>query len=259
VILSLAPETRAEMEARAAMSLERVRLGVGVSGRTNAPETIAPGVTRIRGRWNIALIEQADGILVLEAPISSRYSEQVVAEVERRFPGKPLAGVITTSDSWPHIGGVREYVARGVAIHALDLNVPLLERVIDAPRTRRPDRLAGFADARPDFRPVRGATTIGAGADRIILYPVRGEGGERMIAVYFPAHRLLYASDLIRPGEDGGFFMPAYLAEVEALVKREALVVDTVFAMHMEPVAWQLVLDALAGIRARDLNFEAEE
>lgn len=51
-----------------------------------------------------------------------------------------------------------------------------------------------------------------------------------MVAVWFPAHRLLYASDLIQPGLEG-FFMPSYLAEVEALVERAGLDVEAVFAI----------------------------
>ena len=30
-------------------------------------------------------------------------------EADRRFPGVPVKAVVTTSDSWPHIGGIREY------------------------------------------------------------------------------------------------------------------------------------------------------
>jgi hypothetical protein len=48
---------------------------------------------------------------MLEAPIGSGYSEKVIAEVEKRFPNTPIKAVITTSDAWPHLRGVREYVA----------------------------------------------------------------------------------------------------------------------------------------------------
>jgi hypothetical protein len=30
-----------------------------------------------------------------------------------RYPGVKVKAVVTTSDAWPHLGGVREYVARG--------------------------------------------------------------------------------------------------------------------------------------------------
>lgn len=242
---------RAQMDARAAMSPERVQLGFDFRGDKHEAEEVAPGVLQIQGMWNVGLVEQPDGIVVIEAPISSHYSEQVFAEVERRFPSRPIKALITTSDAWPHVGGIREYVARGVPIYAFDLTVPLLRRIIDAPRTRRPDRLAGFTHTVPDFEPVEDGTVIGDGPTRAVLYPVRGEGGERMMAVYFPEPRLLYTSDLVQPGQQpGDFFWLASLAEVEALAERQGLVVDTVFGMHLAPTSWQAIVDALAAVRA---------
>lgn len=67
----------------------------------------------------MTLVQQDDGIVIVEAPISSGYSAKVIAEVHRRFPGKAIKAVITTSDSWPRLAGIREYVAQRIPIHAL--------------------------------------------------------------------------------------------------------------------------------------------
>ncbi|MEO8999280.1 MAG: hypothetical protein ABI227_12125 [Rhodanobacter sp.] len=80
---------------------------------------LEPGIIHIPGAWNVNLIRQDDGIVVLEGPISSGYSVRVLAEAHKRFPDLPVKAVITTSDSWPHIGGLREYVARDIPIYAL--------------------------------------------------------------------------------------------------------------------------------------------
>ena len=76
-----------------------------------AGQELVSGVVLIPGAWNTTLVRQSDGIVVIEAPISSGYSVQAIAEANKRFPGIPIKAVITTSDAWPHIGGVREYVA----------------------------------------------------------------------------------------------------------------------------------------------------
>src|SRR5882757_197823 len=83
---------------------------------------VRPGIIFIPGRWNVTLVRQEDGIVVLEAPISSGYSAKVIAEAHRHFPGQIIKAVITTSDSWPHLAGVRQFVAEGIPIYALDLN-----------------------------------------------------------------------------------------------------------------------------------------
>src|SRR5262245_3840334 len=207
-------------------------------GRPDRPtQEIVPNVVHIPGAWNVTLVRQPDGVVVLEAPISSGYSAKVIAEVERRFPNVPIKAVITTSDSWPHFGGVREYVARGVPVYALDLNRPILERLIAAPH-HSPDLLAR-SPHKPNFRIVSQKTVIGTGPNRLEVYPIRTESGERMLMVYLPEHQILYGSDLVQgPLPDGLYFMPQYLSELMDAAKREGLSVSTVFAMHAGPTPW---------------------
>ena len=114
------------------------------------PVELAKDIVHIPGSWNVTLVRQGDGIVVVEAPISSGYSSQVLAEAEKRWPGVPIKAVISTSDSWPHIAGVREYVARGIPVYAPDLNVPILTRLVASPRTEFPDELAKHPK-KPDF------------------------------------------------------------------------------------------------------------
>ncbi|HEX6976468.1 MAG TPA: hypothetical protein VF147_18805, partial [Vicinamibacterales bacterium] len=114
---------------------------VAVLNAAQAKE-IAPGVVQLPGSWNTAFVRQPDGVVIIEAPISSPYSVQVLDEAAKRYPGVPVKAVITTSDSWPHIGGVREYAARGIPIYALDLNRPILERLLAADYGDRPDQFA---------------------------------------------------------------------------------------------------------------------
>ncbi len=215
-------------------------------GSPQQPATdLAPGVVHIPGSWNVTLIAQSDGVLVLEGPISSGYSVKVLAEAARRFPALPVKGVITTSDSWPHIGGLREYVAHGIPVYALDLDRPILQRLSAASHTARPDELARHPRA-ADLRLVAAATAVGDGANRVVLYPYRSQTGERQMIVYFPATQLLYTSDLFAPAGDAAWFTPEYLAEAVAAVEREHLAVRTVFGMHYGLTPWQDIRAALA-------------
>jgi hypothetical protein len=213
---------------------------------------IAPDVVLLPGAWNVTLVRQPAGIVVLEAPIGSAYSAQVVAAAEARFPGVPIKAVVTTSDAWPHIGGVREYVARGIPVYSLDLNLPILRRLTAAAYSAAPDALQANP-RKPDFRAVSTRTVIGTGATRVEIFPVRGEGSERMMMAYLPGLRLLYASDLLQYNRDRtSFFNPVYPAELAAAVSREGLAgIDRTWAMHMEPIPWSKVTEALAAISSR--------
>jgi hypothetical protein len=198
---------------------------------------LAKEVVLIPGAWNTTLVKQSDGIVVIEAPIASRYSAKVIAEAERRWPGVPVKAVISTSDSWPHVAGVREYVARGIPVYALDLNLPILQRLVDAPRTSYPDLLAK-SPRKPDFRDVSDKVVLGDGPNRLELYPLRGETSERQMMVYFPQHKLLYGSDPFQKDESGQYFYPQTVWEAKHAVEREKLQVETFFMMHMGPTPW---------------------
>jgi hypothetical protein len=210
---------------------------------------LAPGITLRPGSWNVTEVETPAGIWVIEGPIGNGYSAQVMRAVAAK--GQKLIGVITTSDSWPHIGGLREYVAGHVPIVALDLNLPQLARLFAAPHAQAPDRLA-LHPAAPVFRPVTGDQWLGAGQNRMRLMPFRTVTGERQLAIWWPAHRLLYTSDLFTVSSDGSIFLPQYLDETRDLVKREQLDVKTIFGMHYGPTDWKALLarvDAKGGDR----------
>ncbi|HEX8423987.1 MAG TPA: hypothetical protein VF634_11275, partial [Pyrinomonadaceae bacterium] len=231
--LSISEDVQKAYKARPLLTLETSPLG----RPDRPPHDTAPGVYSMPGSWDVTLVRQPDGLVIIEAPISSSYSAKVLDEAAKRFPGVPVKAVISTSDAWPHFGGVREYVARGIPVYALDLNRPIIERLLAAPRTLNPDALAR-TPRKAKFHIVSAKTGIGAGANRLELYPLRTETGERMMMIYFPEHRLLYGSDLLQKMPNGSFFMPQYVSEVISAAGREKLSVDRVFAMHMDAMNW---------------------
>jgi len=222
---------------------------LGIPGQP--AQELKPGIVFIPGAWNATFIRQNDGIVILEAPISSGYSAKVIAEAKRRFPDLPVKAVITTSDSWPHLAGIREYVAEGVPIYALDLNRPILDRVIAGKRTTKTDALER-SPRKPEFHLVSGKTVLGTGPNRMELYPIRGETSERQMMVYFPQHRLLYGSDPFQQNGDGSFFYPQTVGELMDAVAREHIGVDEFFMMHIGPTPWDALPKVLAEAAMKD-------
>ncbi len=198
---------------------------------------LAPGIELYQGAWNTTLIKQDDGVLVLEAPISSSYAQGIFTKVHSEYPDQPIKGVLTTSDSWPHMAGVREAVAEGVPLYVLDLNRPILERMVSAPHALHPDALQNQPKA-PQWNNVADKFELGHGKNRVVLYPIRGASTERQYMVYFPEHHLLYASDTLALNPDHSLYDPQLMHEVLQAVEREHLKVDTVYAMHEGPTPW---------------------
>jgi len=205
--------------------------------KADHPVELASGVTLFPGSWNTTVIKQDNGIVILETPISSIFTDSLFAQVKKMYPGEPIKAVLSTSDSWPHVGGIRYDVAQKVPIYILDLNQPLLDRMIDAPHTIEPDALSK-SPSRPQWKIVSGKIALGTGDNRIELYPIRGASTERQYMVYLPKHKLLYASDTLVLNPDGSLYDPELMREVKLAVEREHLDVATVYAMHQEPVEW---------------------
>jgi hypothetical protein len=218
------------------------------------PAALAPGVDLYPGAWNATIIKQEDGVVILEAPISESYMQGVLDEAAKKYPGVPIRAVLSTSDSWPHTGGVRLARARKLGVYILDINQPLLDRMMEAPHTIDPDALqrslvaldADRVNKATAWRTVSGKTVVGTGDNRVELYPIRGAGTERQYMVYFPQHHLLYASDTLALNDDGSLYDPELMHEVAAAVARENLQVETVFAMHQGPIPWTQVTTLLA-------------
>jgi hypothetical protein len=204
---------------------------------------LAPGVDLFPGAWNSTVVKQSDGIVILEAPISGLYTQGVIEEAKKRYPGMPIKAVLSTSDSWPHTGGVRYAVSQNLPIYILDLNRPLLDRMTSAPHTFDPDTLQNSTRSKtPLWKIVSEKVVVGSGENRMELYPLRGASTERQYMVYFPEFRLLYASDTLALNQDGSLYDPELMSEVAQAVKRENLNVGTVFAMHQEPMPWDKVI-----------------
>ena len=205
---------------------------------------VQPNIVQIAGFWNIVEVREPDGIVIIEAPISNGYSSKTIQDVHARFPGVPIKAVITTSDSWPHIGGLREYIARGIDVYALDLNAAIIERLAAAPHRIHPDALH-TNPRKPKLHSISARTRFGS----MELIPLRTVTSERQMAVWFPASHLLYTSDLFQKTPDGTWFTTQFLSEMESVVAREHLDPVTIFGMHYGPTPWN---DAIAALKVAD-------
>jgi len=201
------------------------------------PQINAPGVVTVRGAWNVTFVEQPDGIVILDAPISSGFSAKAIADAEHTFPGKKVKAVISTSDAWPHVAGLREYVARGIPIYALDLNRTIIERILNEPRTRKPDALSQN-HRNPVIYWIGDKTVFGAGPNRMEIYPLRGATTERQMMVYFPERQLLYGSDAFQRQPELQLWLPQTVNEVLDAVQKHRLKVKKFFMMHMDLSDW---------------------
>jgi hypothetical protein len=171
----------------------------------------------------------------------------VIDEAARRFPGLPIKAVVSTTDFWWHVAGLREYVARGIPIYILDRNARVVTERVRAPHTMTPDSLAR-APRPPIIHPIRSRVSLGLGENAIELIPLHTDQLDRMLMVYVPGQRLVYTAEAIQLYPTGLVFPQTAIEAVDA-VRREHLEPATFMGMHVAATPWQrllTVLDSLA-------------
>lgn len=245
--LSLSPDTESECARLKSTNINNIALGEPIAGAPNPKkpiEEIAPGIVQIPNSWYTTLVRQDDGIVIIDAPISSGYSKHVMEEAARRFPGVPIKGVITSTAFFWHIAGVREYAARHIPIYVRDANRSTVERILNSPHTLVPDDLS-LHPVKPIIRAISDRTVIGRGKNAIVVIPI-WLAFEPMVMTYIPDAHILHTGEMIQPlGPNGSLLFPESLLEIRDTVLYEKLQVDRLIGMHMSPTPWSVLEAAI--------------
>ena len=198
----------------------------------------------IETKYNSTIIEQNDGLVIIEAPYSSANSVLVIKNAEKLFPSKKIKAVVSTSQLWSHIAGIREYVANKIPVYLFESNKAVVDKVIKANYKTDPDALEKSRKS-PLYLTVNKRTTVGAGENKFEIIPMRTGVAQRMLAVYFPVQKLLYASDLYSPKRFARNSWTEYITGLKKFVEREKLDVETVYGLHMPPIKYAELMKQL--------------
>jgi hypothetical protein len=208
------------------------------------PDTIRVSNTTFLLRnsgYQEALTLAHDTVFVFDATQGDGRARQDSAWIGKLFPGKHPIAVVVTDLAWPHVAGVRYWVANGATIISHRASRPFLERVVqrrwtDAPDALEKRRLAGKGHGPTMvFRPVTDSLRLAGGS--VTLYPIDGAASEGALAAYVKADGFLWASDYIQD-----LSAPTqYVDEVAAAVRRVGISPVRVAAEHTPLGPWAAV------------------
>ena len=190
---------------------------------------------------------QSDTVFIFDAQQDEARARTDSAWIGKLFPGRHPLVLVVTDLAWPHIGGVRYWVANGVPVITHRMSQGFLEDVINRRWTLKPDLLEQRrARAKLKMRVIEGPLTLGNG--RVKLHPIDGVASEGALMGYFPADKFLYAGDYIQKSSFGpmrpGFIRLIYMDEVVAAVRKAGFAPETFAAMHMNTTSWAEALAA---------------
>ena len=182
-------------------------------------------------------------IYLLDATQSEDRARQDADVIATLFPGPHKVNIVVTDLAWPHVAGVRYWVAQGATIVAHAAARGFLRQVVDRRWTLAPDSLEKRRQRDPKSVrmhriPVREPTSVAGGALR--LAPIDGIGSEVALMAYVAADRLLWASDYIQTIDEPGL----YANDVMQAAQRADIHPERVAAQHLPLSEWKTVLAA---------------
>lgn len=168
----------------------------------------------VKGGYNAAFVVFDQYVLVVEAPLSSSYQENVIKLIDSVAPKKPIRYVVSTHFHYDHLGGVRPYIARHATIVTTGAAADVIRRMSTRSHTLKPDTLSK-APATPRIEVLRDRRTFSDANHAVELITLKNMPHvPEIIVAYIPALKLLFQGDL---------YDSFALAEVPATDDGEAL------------------------------------
>lgn len=205
----------------------------GAGGPPPAPtelsEKMADGVYWIRTGYSSLAVEFADHITVFEAGGSPMIGEQILAEVKRLFPNKPLKYVVTSHPHADHTAGLVPLVREGATIVTHKNNVDFMKLGLSAPRT-----LLGEQPLTPTFIAADDIHVMEDATRRLELHLIPNDHTDGNMVGYLPKEKVLIEADFTLP-VNGAKANP-FVLNLANYVDSHKLNFDRYLAIHMAPV-----------------------
>lgn len=179
-----------EMPALVAQATERV-----------VAEKVADGVWFLAGgSHNSVLIEMADHLILVEAPLWDGRTAPVLAQARKLVPGKEIRYVINSHHHFDHAGGLRTAAAEGITLVTSELARTWFERVLANPNSISPDALAR-SGRKAVVTGVNGQRSFADATRTVQVFMIEDSvHAQGFMMVWLPYERLLIEADAYTPG-----------------------------------------------------------
>jgi glyoxylase-like metal-dependent hydrolase (beta-lactamase superfamily II) len=186
------------------------------------------------GTHHSILVEFADHLVLIEAPLNEARTQAVIAKAKELKPDKPLRYLVNTHHHFDHSGGIRAAIAEGLTIITHEGNKAFYEDIAARKHTIVQDALA--KNPKPlQIETVKDKHVLQDATRTVEIYHIAGNPhADTLLMVYFPAERILVQGDMYTPPAAGtappaGFpFVPNTMENIQ----KANLRVDTLLPIH---------------------------
>jgi glyoxylase-like metal-dependent hydrolase (beta-lactamase superfamily II) len=162
---------------------------------------LAPGVHHMTGSTHHSMVvEQADGLVVAEAPMHELRSEAVIDAIGDALPGQSITHILATHYHTDHSAGMRTYIAEGATAVVHESARRFFEEIFTRPSTLRPDALErNPRSATIETVPADGMYTIADDERAVEIYPLPNDHAADMVLIYVRGPGVVFVSDIYSP------------------------------------------------------------
>jgi glyoxylase-like metal-dependent hydrolase (beta-lactamase superfamily II) len=214
----------------------------GGGGRGGAPaaaaissKKLADGIFMVNGGYRSVAVEMKDHIVLLEAPQNEMTTMNIIAEVKKDIPNKPITLVVNTHQHSDHAGGLRAAASEGITIITHESNKPLYEKWFSNPRTLlMPDKLSQ-SGKKAKFQYIGEKKVLKDSMNTIEIYHIKSAHAEDLLIVYLPKIKAVFEGDAFNPPAPNAA-PPAQVNGFEKLLASKIdelkLDVNTIISVH---------------------------
>lgn len=183
-----------------------------------------------------AVTEIGSNIFLFDATQGEERAKKDAAAIAKLFPGPHHVTVVVTDLAWPHVAGVRYWVANGATIIGHKAAQQFLQSVVDRHWTLAPDLLEQRRKAaKLKFVGVDASYSLAGGA--VSVHPIDGIGSEVALMGHLVADHFLWASDYIQTVNESTL----YTSDVWHAVQRVGLHPERTAAEHLSLTPWSKI------------------
>jgi hypothetical protein len=180
-----------------------------------------------------AVTQVGDDVFMFDSTQGEERARKDATIIAKLFPGYKKLTLVVSDLAWPHVAGVRYWVANGATIVAHRAAQEFLQSVVDRRWTAAPDLLEQRRKtASLKFIAVDDRYQLAGGA--ISLHAIDGIGSEVALMAYFVRDRVLWASDYVQTVDQP----TSYASEVWHAAQRAGLHPERTVAEHLPLTPW---------------------
>lgn len=186
------------------------------------------------GSHHSILVEFADHLVLIEAPLNEQRTLAVIAKAKELKPDKPLKYLVNTHHHFDHSGGIRAAIAEGLTIVTQEANKPFYEDIASRKHTIVQDALA--KNPKPlQIETVKDKLEMKDSMRTMEIYHIAGNPhADTLLMIYFPAEHILVQGDMFTPPAAGAAPPPGFpfVPNTMENIQKANLRVDTLLPIH---------------------------